>query len=65
MKRILILCLIVLLFLVGCDSFTSCESTCYELKDCGCNNCFNPNPRNHTCSLNETKQCYDECRGVK
>lgn len=54
---------ILLLSVVGCDSYSTCKTDCHEILDCGELGQLYASPRNHTCSKNDSLYCFEKCSG--
>jgi hypothetical protein len=56
---------ILLLSVIGCDSYSTCKRDCQDILMCGDEGQMYATPRGHICSSNETVYCFDKCSGGK
>jgi len=54
---------ILLLSVVGCDSYSTCKRDCQDILKCGDEGQMYATSREHICSVNETVYCFEMCGG--
>ena len=61
---IYIMVIVLLMAMVGCDSYSVCRDNCLVLiHNCSEPETFHIPPVDHVCNVTEETNCFNECRG--